>query len=315
MLNGDGTVIMPAPALGFTGGSAGNVDTFVWNSVAASGEYLVRVGSVGDLTTGSYLIDINTTNGVNASDDNSSFTTSTKLGTLGTGGVFYAAQIEPQSVLLPTYPGSEDEPGHRQIQAESHGAGVGVTPTLPAGIAVMPYSFPPTLGSDLQGNPILNLITEEEKQITRQIFEIFASLSGIEFQETLTGGLSVAKGDIASVDPGSAGHVGGISGGGVVIEASLYSQANREFGDGFTGTMFHELGHAIGLGHAYDLPSIMGSRRCQPVESRRVITTSSTCSGFTAPTPPISTCTNSTWPSRGNSPPRSRPNAWPPLAC
>ncbi|MFV2068888.1 MAG: DVUA0089 family protein, partial [Pirellulales bacterium] len=160
---------------------------------------------------------------------------------------------------MPTFPGSEDEPGHRQIQAESHGAGVGVTPVVPNAISFTSYSFPPTIGTDLQGNPLLNLITEEEKQITREVFEIYASLAGIEFQETQTGGLRIAKGDIAAVDPGSAGFVPGISGALVVLDAATYNQSNRAFGDGFTGTMFHEVGHSIGLGHAYDLPSIMGS--------------------------------------------------------
>ncbi|MBI2477765.1 MAG: pre-peptidase C-terminal domain-containing protein, partial [Planctomycetia bacterium] len=79
----------------------------------------------------------------------------------------------------------------------------------------------------MQGNPLLNLITDAEKQIVREILEIFAAKTGIEFQE--------------------------------VLDAAQFNQSNREFGDGFTGVMFHELGHAIALGHAYDLPSIMGS--------------------------------------------------------
>ncbi|MFV1964336.1 MAG: hypothetical protein ACC628_02850, partial [Pirellulaceae bacterium] len=109
LVNGDGSTITAPPTLpSFTDQVAGSTtpDQLDWASVAADGEYLVRVGSVGDASTGSYSIDIgvtgNTIEPVGGDDDNSSFATATPLGTLGAGGVSHRAQIEPQSIAMPT---------------------------------------------------------------------------------------------------------------------------------------------------------------------------------------------------------------------
>lgn len=229
----------------------------------ADQEFFVQIDSPNG-STGSYRFTTTVTGAaINASDVNTSISTATPLGVLGLAGVRHSAQIEPQTIALPPFPGGNDEPGHREIQLippnTMHNGASGTTSTLPSSLPFTTYWFPSTIGTDTSGNPYLNLITEEEKNNVRSIFEIFADVSGFEFQESTTGGLMIGKGDLRALDPGIAPGIAGLGGGGgVVANGSLFNQANREFGDSFTGLMFHEIGHAIGLGHSYDVPSMMG---------------------------------------------------------
>ncbi len=116
------------------------------------------------------------------------------------------------------------------------------------------------------GASYLNLITEEEKRIVRAIFDVYANLSGYEFVESpvlVPGGddLMIGKGDFRAVsrelgpDSGVAGLANNRF---AMVNGSLYNQSNRFFGDDFTNVMFHEIGHSLGLGHAYEQPANMG---------------------------------------------------------
>ena len=110
----------------------------------------------------------------------------------------------------------------------------------------------------------MNLITATEKQIVRDIFEIYARETGIEFIENTgqTGGLSIGKGDLRALDPmiGPTSGVAGLGGPGrVVLNQDSFASSNRFYGDSFTGTMYHEIGHALSLGHAYDIPAVQGT--------------------------------------------------------
>ncbi len=227
-----------------------------------AGNYTVKVESDGG--TGSYVLQTSLAGGtLSINDDNSDVTKATQLGVLGAAGITLTSAIQPQSVPLPPYPGGNDEPGHRQIQRESHIGSTGTALTTPSAIITRGYYFPSTIGSDTSGNAYPNLITEEEKRIVRGIYDVLAEVSGYEFIETTNsggGGTMIGKGDLRALNPlmGPDAGVGGLGGAGaVVLNGDLFNQANRYYGDGFTSTMMHEILHSLGLGHAYELPAAM----------------------------------------------------------
>ncbi|XZE21483.1 tandem-95 repeat protein [Pirellulaceae bacterium SH449] len=158
----------------------------------------------------------------------------------------------PNVLPLP-FPGSNFEPGHRDIQDESHLDGQGDTNPQ---ISTVLYNFAlnRSYGNDSAGRPLFTTITPEQILRVREIFDLYSRQMGIDFIESESDGLTIVVGDLFPLTGVSGGGVAGIAGGGLAIMDSGQNWDNS-FGAGFFDTAMHEIGHLLGLGHTYDLPN------------------------------------------------------------
>jgi hypothetical protein len=212
---------------------------------------------------GSYKLTMNGSAGPNLSGDRTSFASSTDLGTLGAAGFTISNTITALNNLqYPKLPGGNDTPGNRDlglqgVSGESTDAGTGVGPVTPNNNPPFYYNFKDIYGSIL-GVPVHNAITENQKELARQIIDMYARYLGLEPVETASTGLTIVTGDIRAVAPNLPPNaVGGISGGGEVIMNANVDYGSSPYGGAWFQTAFHEIGHALGLSHSGDAPGTM----------------------------------------------------------
>ncbi|MEM8678742.1 MAG: hypothetical protein AAGF97_05210 [Planctomycetota bacterium] len=236
-------------------------------------------GESGGATTGTYRWRIGSTAaGIESprllmpGDAGSSFTEiitdPTTIGVLDSRPVQISAQIDAVDAGLVNplvYPGSNNDPGHRQVGTafDSHILPTATVDTS-SGVPTVYYNFKQELDPS---NPIFrNLITENQKDLARQMFELYAHYLGVTFVETDTVGITVATGDVSVVgalttDPDLApGAAAAVSGAPTAVMNAGVGWSDEFGGDWFQESM-QQVGKLLGLGATNDLPegTIAGS--------------------------------------------------------
>lgn len=282
--NTDDVIVNPT---GVTYDAATDSATLTFSSATpwAAGTYRLRVGT-------DERIPVAPSNVAVDSDPGSSFATAKVLPAFSTTpSQSVSSAIDPIDYPL-NYPGSDVEPGHREIET--------VQPHLlrdadsTSGVTEMAYVFRTVYGKDPNGRNLLNVITETQKQRAREVFEIYGATAGIQFYEiderdlasiistdpTKPNVISVVTGDIRALRPSAATGRGQHLGLAGLITETLVHPTRGPFeaqiptaimdnaelwDDSFGNTLdsgrvswfhqaMHEVGTLLGLGQTDELP-------------------------------------------------------------
>jgi len=230
-----------------------------------SGAFRLRVGTQEDLPDAAEALDL--IDPLDDAADNFDNARVIPAVDLESGGILISGVISENQEFPIDLPGDSTEPGHREINLEAHNHVPHASADSSLGIETIEYCFQDNLGvvsNDTgDGQPAYNNITEVQKQRAREILEQISNRTGTQFIETAADGFIIATGDLeilgeVSAPLGTLGIAGSVSIDGVARELVLMDDA-EEWSDEFGGTWYqvamHEIGHQLGLTHAYDLPA------------------------------------------------------------
>ena len=176
------------------------------------------------------------------------------------GAVVIDAAIEPQLFPL-DFPGSDAEPGMRNLGGQDHFAIEDPADALP-GTLTIPYNFQSVYGVDPAGTDLQNAITENQKDRAREVFDIYGTLFGVQFYETDNEGITVATGDLRAIDGQISGEglIVAASGETDVVESAVIMDLAEPWDDSFGGSWYQaamrEISHVLGIGVT---PEVSGS--------------------------------------------------------
>ncbi len=236
------------------------------DQLAGSGAFRLRVGTA-EALPGAVL----QVAGTDSSTNDFATAQVISAGNLESGGVLISGEITEDTNFPIDLPGDSTDPGHREINLDDQNHVLHDSADTDLNITTLKYNFQDDLGvieGDTGDQPAYNNITEAQKRRTREILEQISNRTGTQFIETENEGFIVATADLAVIGMvsgprGVLGFNGGIVVNGVPRSLVIMDDAedwSDEFGGSWYQTAMHEIGHQLGLMHAYDLPAhtIMG---------------------------------------------------------
>ncbi|TXH02050.1 MAG: hypothetical protein E6R05_04745, partial [Candidatus Moraniibacteriota bacterium] len=219
-----------------------------------------------------------------AADAGDSFSTSLNVGANWTPSSTSSASLEITSAIQNTsayvldFPGSNTDPGNRQIRLQSH---VVSGADSVDGITTYLYNFQPVLGR-VDGTLMVNAITEQQKTRSREVLSMLSQYLGVKFVESDNLGLTLAVGDLRAVNGlalngpsgqlGSAGPLRSSGQDAAVLDIQDFGNSlENEFGGQFFLRMMQAVGVLLGLGTADELPSLTVQSNVTPAAGTEMI--------------------------------------------
>ena len=219
-----------------------------------------------------------------AADAGDSFTSSLNVSGSWTPSATSSASLEITAAIANTsayvldFPGSNTDPGNRQIRLQSH---VVSSADSNDGITTFLYNFQPVLGR-VDGTLMVNAITEQQKTRAREVLSMLSQYLGVKFVESDNLGLTLAVGDLRAVNglalngpSGQLGTAGPLRSSGqdaAVLDIQDFGNSlENEFGGEFFLRMMQAVGVLLGLGTADELPSLTVQSNVTPAAGTEMI--------------------------------------------
>ena len=148
----------------------------------------------------------------------------------------FIGSIDLADGVFITPPGGENDPGHRLAGGDDRHVLAG--PDADENIPVLVYNFAEEYGPN-GGPTFVNQITETQKELAREVFDIYSYYLGVQFVETDGTGITIATGREEAI-------------GGVTVVGSNFDESYG--GDWFQQAMTLVGFQLLDLGYAEDLP-------------------------------------------------------------